>query len=59
MNSKFYNKKIIIIGSGFRAMMTAYYCLKMTKDVKIITNNNNLHGVMSPIQGLGGNFDKG
>ena len=59
MNSKFYNKKIIIIGSGFRAMMTAYYCLKMTKDVKIITNNNNLHGVMSPIQWLGGNFDKG
>ena len=32
MTSKFHNKKIIIIGSGFRAMMTAFYCLKKSSD---------------------------
>jgi len=59
MNSDFHNKKIIIIGSGFRAMMTAFYCLKETNDVTLLSNNKNIHGVMSPIKWLGGNFDKG
>ena len=59
MNTEFHNKKIVIIGSGFRAMMTAFYCLKESNNVTVISNNNNLHGVMSPIKWLGGNFDKG
>lgn len=59
MNSKFKDKKIFIIGSGFRAMMTAFYCSKETKDINIVSNNKNIHGVMSPINWLGGRFDKG
>ena len=59
MTSKFHNKKIIIIGSGFRAMMTAFYCLKKSNDVTLLSKNENIHGVMSPIKWLGGNFDKG
>ena len=59
MNSKFKGKKIFIIGSGFRAMMTAFYCAKETKDINIVSNNKNIHGVMSPINWLGGRFDKG
>ena len=59
MNSNFHNKKIVIIGSGFRAMMTAFYCLKESKDVTLLSNSKNIHGVMSPIKWLGGNFDKG
>ena len=59
MNSKFKGKKIFIIGSGFRAMMTAFYCSKETKDINIVSNNKNIHGVMSPINWLGGKFDKG
>ena len=59
MNSKFKNKKVFIIGSGFRAMMTAFYCSKEAKDINIISNNKNIHGVMSPINWLGGKFDKG
>jgi hypothetical protein len=58
-NKKFDNKKIIIVGSGFRAMMTAYFCLNFSKDVSIISNNKNIHGVMGPIKWQGGNFDKG
>jgi len=59
MNSNFHNKKIVIIGSGFRAMMTAFYCLKKSSDVTLLSNTENIHGVMSPIKWLGGNFDKG
>ncbi len=59
MNSKFKDKKVFIIGSGFRALMTAFYCSKETKDINIISNNKNIHGVMSPINWLGGKFDKG
>jgi len=59
MNSKFHNKKIVIIGNGFRAMMTAFYCLKRSDNVTLITNNKNIHGAMSPVKWLGGNFDKG
>ena len=59
INKKFNNKKIVIIGSGFRAMMTAFFCLRYTNDVSLISNNKNIHGIMSPIKWLGGNFDKG
>ncbi len=59
MISKFHNKKIIIIGSGFRAMITAFYCLKYSNDVTLLSNTKNIHGVMSPIKWMGGNFDKG
>lgn len=59
MNSKFHNKKVVIIGSGFRAMMTAFYTLNQTNDVSIISNSKNVHGVMGPINWLGGKFDKG
>ena len=59
VNKKFNNKKIVIIGSGFRALMTAFFCLKYSNDVSLISNNENIHGVMSPIKWLGGNFDKG
>ena len=59
VNQKFNNKKIVIIGSGFRALMTAFFCLKYSNDVSLISNNKNIHGVMSPIKWLGGNFDKG
>ena len=59
MNSNFHNKKIVIIGSGFRAMMTAFYCLKESNDVTLLSNSKNIHGVMSPIKWLSGNFDKG
>ena len=52
MNSKF-KDKVFIIGSGFRALMTAFYCSKETKDINIISNNKNLHGVMSPIKPAG------
>lgn len=53
------NKKIIIIGNGFRAMMSAYMCSKISKDVSIVTNTENIHGIMSPLEWRGGNFDKG
>ena len=54
-----HNKKITIIGNGFRAMMTAYFCFKYTKNVTLVTNNKDIHGVMSPIEWEGGKFDKG
>ena len=59
MTSKFHNKKIIIVGSGFRAMMTAFYCLKKSNDVTLLSKSENIYGVMNPIKWLGGNFDKG
>ena len=53
------NKKILIIGNGFRAMMTAYLCSKISNEISIISNTDNIHGIMSPLEWEGGNFDKG
>ena len=33
-------------------MMTAFYYAKETKDINIVSNNKNIHGVMSPINWL-------
>ncbi len=53
------DKKILIIGNGFRAMMTAYLCSKISNDITIVSNTDNIHGIMSPLEWEGGNFDKG
>ena len=50
---------IAIIGSGYRAMLTAYIALKKNKKIIIISKGKNFHGIMSPIKWRGGNFDKG
>ena len=53
------NKKILIIGNGFRAMMSAFMCSKISKDVSIITNSENIHGIMGNLEWEGGRFDRG
>ena len=53
------NYDIIIIGSGFKAMITAYFALKKYKNILIIAKSEDIAGVMSPIKWKGGNFDKG
>ena len=50
---------IIIIGSGYRALVTAYLALKKKKKILIISKSKNLLGIMSPITWQGGEFDKG
>ncbi len=55
-NNKF---DIIIIGSGYRALVTAYLALKKKKKILIISKSKNLLGIMSPITWQGGKFDKG
>ena len=50
---------IIIIGTGFRALVTSYLALKKNKKVLIISNSKDLSGVMGPITWKGGSFDKG
>lgn len=53
------NKKIIILGNGFRAMISAFLLSKKYNDISIISNTENIHGIMSPILWEGGNFDRG
>ena len=53
------NKKILIIGNGFRAMMSAFMCSKISNDVSIITNSENIHGIMGNLEWEGGRFDRG
>ena len=53
------NFDAVIIGSGYRAMVTAYLLLKKNKKILIISNSNNLSGIMSPLSWKGGKFDKG
>jgi len=53
------NKKILIIGNGFRAMMTAFMCSKISNDVSIVTHSENVHGIMDNVEWEGGKFDKG
>ena len=53
------NYDIIIIGSGFKAMITAYFALRKYKNILIIAKSGDIAGVMSPIKWKGGNFDKG
>lgn len=58
--NKIFNKKVVILGGGFRSLMTAAFCLKHTKNISIIsTEEKNFHGVMSPIKVFNGNYDKG
>ena len=57
MSENFFD--IIIIGGGFRALVTAYLALKKNKKVLIISKSKKLHGIMSPLKWHGGNFDKG
>lgn len=60
LRNKILNKKIIILGGGFRSLLTAAYYLNYTKNITIISKDEkNFHGVMSPIKIFGGNFDKG
>ena len=49
----------VIIGSGFRALITAYFCLKKKKNVIVISNSKNLSGVLKPIEWDGAKIDKG
>ena len=49
----------VIIGSGFRAFITAYFCLKKNKKVLIVSNSKNLSGVLKPIKWDGALIDKG
>ena len=53
------HQKIIIIGSGFRALIAAHFCLKKSKDVSIISKSKDIAGVMSPLEWQGAKFDKG
>ncbi len=53
------NFDIVIIGSGFRALVTAYLALKKNKTVLIISKTKNMLGIMSPLSWQGGKFDKG
>lgn len=53
------NFDIIIIGSGYRAMVTAYLALKKNKKILIVSKSKDLFGIMSPLKWQGGNFDKG
>ncbi len=53
------NFDVIIIGSGFRALSTAYLALKKNKKVLIISKTKNLQGIMSSLPWQGGRFDKG
>ncbi len=60
LKDKILNKKVIILGGGFRSLITAAFCLDYTKNITIISRDEkNFHGVMSPIKVFGGNFDKG
>ncbi len=49
----------IIIGNGFRAMMTAYASASNDKKTLLITHSKNIGGVLSPLNWEGGSFDKG
>ena len=49
----------VIIGSGFRAFITAYFCLKKNKKVLIVSNSKNLSGVLKPIKWDDALIDKG
>ncbi len=53
------NFDIVIIGSGYRALVSAYLALKKNKKVLIISKTKNLLGIMSPLSWQGGKFDKG
>ncbi len=53
------NFDIVIIGSGYRAMVTAYLLLKKNKKVLIISKSKDLFGIMKPLNWKGGKFDKG
>jgi protoporphyrinogen oxidase len=53
------NFEYIIIGSGFRALITAFFCLKKSKKVLVISNSKNLSGVLKPIKWEGASIDKG
>ena len=53
------NFDIIIIGSGYRAMVTAYLALKKNKKILIVSKSKDLFGIMRPLKWQGGNFDKG
>ena len=57
MNENHYD--VVIIGSGFRALTSAYLNLKKNKKVLIISKSRDLLGIMSPINWLGSKFDKG
>jgi protoporphyrinogen oxidase len=49
----------VIVGSGFRALITAYFCLRNKKNVIVISNSKNLSGVLKPIEWDGAKIDKG
>ena len=49
----------IIIGNGFRAMITAYVSASKNKQTLLITHSKNIGGVLSPLNWEGGCFDKG
>ena len=53
------NFDYIIIGSGFRALITAFFCIKKNKKVLVISNSKNLSGVLKPIKWEGASIDKG
>lgn len=53
------NYDLIIIGSGFRALITAYLGKKKYKKILIVSKSNNLAGVMEPINWDGTLIDKG
>jgi len=60
LKDKILNKKIVILGGGFRSLLTAAYYSKYTKNITIISKDEkNFHGIMSPIKVFGSNFDKG
>ena len=50
---------IVIIGSGYRAMITAYLASKKNKKILIISKSKNISGIMDPIEWEGAKFDKG
>lgn len=60
LNKQINNRELVIIGGGFRALLTAAILLNFSKKITIISKSeNNFHGVMSPLKIFGGNFDKG
>ena len=50
---------VVIIGKSFKAMMTAYACLKKKKTVLIISEPNNFFGVMGSFKWKNQELDLG
>lgn len=57
MNNNSYD--IVIIGSGYRAMVTAFLASKKNQKILIISKTKDLLGIMNPLEWEGGKFDRG